>query len=279
MPDSALELERILEAPGGRTIVTSWQMLRMIGREQRHAFSCLVICFNLVQMGIANVDLKSMFPRGNFILFASTPHQDAARFELFGNLIRIYDFPAAVVDGYMLPVHIEQHSVAPSESDLAREDLGMAHGLPAERVRGIASALLENFRDKMTSGIHQAVLVTKSRASLVAFANELKVLLDKPEYGSGVGELVVVELGSGYHAYTLYDDPGRPILWLSTVDRLVGLDLGPGVACFVACKVSRGAQHRLFSLVARPRGTAREAFVVDYADNNWDMTLEVNVNS
>lgn len=276
MPNSALDLERALEAPNTRTIVTTWQMLRKLGRNQEYAFSCIVICFNLVQQGIPNFDLKSLFPRGNFILFASTPiPQDERRFGLFGSLIGTYDFLAAVGDGYMLPVRIEHQSIITSNSELevAGEDDGRAHGLHAETVQAIASALLEDFLGKLKFGIHQAVLVTKSRFSVMAFAHELTQLTGKHALRRGAEELVVIQFGGSADLHHLYNDQKSPIVWLSTVDLLAGVDLGPSVACYIACKVSQDAQHRLVSMVARPRGNATEAFIVDYAGNSWDNML------
>jgi hypothetical protein len=276
MPSSALELKRTLEAPNSRPVVTTWQMLRMLDREQKFTFSCLVICFDLVRTGTPDFDIKSLFPRGNFILFASTPlQQDECRSELFGNLIRKYDFLAALADGYMLPVRIEQHQIDMNDSELGgdSEEKRQLHETSAERIHAIASTLFEDFRDKMRRGIHQAVLVTRSRAAVVAFTHELSQLKDKHARSIDTDTLFVSQLGNRDDMHHLYNDRESPIVWISTIERLVGVDLGPGVICYVTCKVSQDAQHRLVSMVARPRGNAKEAFIVDYASNHWDSML------
>lgn len=278
MPDSALDLERVLEAPRSQLIVITWQMLRTLGRKLRYAFSCLVVYFNLGKEGLPNFDLKLMFPRGHFILFESTSiRKDERRFQVFGSLIRTYDYPTAVVDGFMLPVRIERKSIAINGSELeaASENRDSPEGLRAEQIGGIASAFLDDFRVKTRSGIRQAVLVTQSRASMTAFAHELNRLADQRAHSAGHNALIVVQLASSADIHRLYSDRESLIVWLSTMDLLAGVDLGPSVACYVACKISQSAQHRLVSVAARPRINAGEAIILDYAGNQWDNMLAV----
>jgi hypothetical protein len=272
--NSGLEMERALEVPGPWTIVTTWQKLRSLSRGRKFTFSCLVVCFDSMQAGIPDFNLKSLFPRGNFILFAAGPVQrDDQRFELFGDLIRTYDFLTAVVDGYMLPVRIEHHSLAKNRSvleipckDISKDTLE----LPLEAVRKIASAIVDDFQGKLKLGIRQAMLVTKSRTSMMVFARELAQLIEKRAQSRHFDDLAVVQLGSSTSVQHLYNDQESPIVWLSTAQLLAGVDLGPSVACYVVCKVSKNAQHRLISMVARPRGDAKEGFIVDYAGNHWE---------
>lgn len=279
IPNSTLDLKHILDAPGSQLVVTTLQMLRTLGRNEMYAFSCLIVCFNLGNECFSNFDLKSMFPRGNFILFESTSvRQNERKFEIFGGLIRTYDYPTAVEDGFMLPVRIERHVTAVNgcKLDFAGEGLSSQEGLRAEEIHGIASDLLNDFRTKMHSGICQAVLVTKSRASVTAFAHALMNLLaDQDAQSTGQNAMVIAQLAGRADIKGLYSDKESPIVWLSTVNLLTGIDLGPCVTCYVACKVSQSEQRRLVSLVARPRTNTGEAVIVDYAGNQWDKMLMV----
>lgn len=276
MPNSSFDLERVLDTPSAQPIVTTWQMLRTLDKKQGFGFSCLVVYFDLGNGGFPNFDLKSMFPRGNFISFESASDQnDVRKIEIFGSLIRTYDYRTAVRDGYMLPVRIEGHSIATDRShgEDVGEGRGGVEGLGAAQTCSIASALLNDFRIKMQSGMRQAVLVTNSRSSVVAFAQELKRLADEDTRSTGGSALIVLALANDTDLYRLYNDRESLIVWVSTIGLLAEVDLGPSVACYMATKVSQSAQRRLISLVARPRINASEAVIVDYAGNQWDSVL------
>ena len=60
---------------------------------------------------------------------------------------------------------------------------------------------------------------------------------------------------------------------ISTVDLLVGVDLGPLVVCYLACKVTLSAQRRLIFLVIRRGPEAREGVIVDFADNQCESAV------
>jgi hypothetical protein len=277
IPTSALELGQTLEAPGSRLVVTTWQMVRRLRREKKFSFSCLLVCFNAVQTGTSDYDLTSLFPRGNFILFTSGPvRQDDQRFEIFGKVIGKYDFLTAVADSYLLPVRIEQHPIVTCESKLkaaVEHSATRPHEPRAEAAHTLASALLDDFRAKLQTGIRQAVLVTKSRASMTAVAHELSRLIDQHASCPGLEEISVVQLGHSSIDHHLRSGRASSVIWLSTIESLVGVDFGPSVACYVACKVLQDVQLRLLCMVARPRGDEKEAFIVDYAGNDWKSTL------
>jgi len=278
MPDSALALDDALKIHQLHlVVVTTWQQLRAMRTGAGYDTRYLVVCFNLVQAGAPDFDLRTVFRRGTFILFGSTPlRDDERRFGLFGHLIRGYDYRAAVVDGSMLPVRIEQrHKPASAEDPFEGHlDVGVSRDLTAAQVRAISSDVLKDFSDTLKRRSHRAVLVAKSRASVAALAHELKRLSRDRLQPSSINDLVVVQLDAGTNAREMFDASAGPSICVSTVNRLIGIDFGPSVTCYVTCKVSLDAMLRLISMVARPRSGAEEALIVDYASNSWEIVNE-----
>lgn len=196
MPQSALDLKRLLKSPGTQLIVTTWQMLHKLGREEGHAFSCLIVGFNAGNDSIPNFDLRSLFPRGNFISFESTSVRHSERkLDIFGSLIHTYDYHSAVEEGFMLPVRIEHHSPAANGNglDFVGDELSLPERFRAEQIRGISSALFNDLRIKTKAGTRHALLITKSRASVAEFAHELNQLAAESAEDADQNALIIAQ--------------------------------------------------------------------------------------
>lgn len=279
IPDSSVALHEALKAPQpGRLLITTWQQLRAANADVIYDSPCLVVCFNFAQVGTPDVDMRSLFPRGTFILFSpGIFREDERRLGLFGHLVRKYDYPAAVVDGSLLPVRVEQRSQngAPQEHDLPQHNAASRQELTAAQVRFISSNLFQDFGNSPRHGTtYRAIVVTRSRAAVTALFNELTQLSREQHQPRDPRNLVIQQLEARATAFHIFNDKDSSIICVSTVDLLVGVDLGPDVRCYVCCKVAMDAQLRLISLVARPRsaalGRVDEGLIVDYADNRWD---------
>lgn len=279
IPESSAALNDALRASQpNRLLVTTWQQLRAMNATAIYNSSCLIVCFKFAQIGALDVDMQSLFPRGTFILFYSGPfREDERRLSLFGHLIHKYDYPAALVDGSLLPVRVEQRTRVAEETEHVQpySGTGGRQELTTAQVHFIASDLVRDFDKQSKDGKpYRAIVVVRSRLAVTALHNELSRLdRERSQFHKRRG-LVVKQL-EARAAFDTFDERGSSTILVSTVELLGGLDFGPNVKCYVCCKISMDAQMRLISLVARPRNAAQgrldvEGLLVDYADNQWD---------
>ncbi|MBH9578116.1 DEAD/DEAH box helicase family protein [Inhella proteolytica] len=261
----------------GQVLIATWQMLRSIQAAKAAETvedACLLVGFNLYQVGAQDFDLRQLFPLGTFALFTSAPFRpNERRFEQFGELTASYEMATAVAEGHLLPV---QHELRALETSASAADLAATIGatggeLTASQVHKISSDLFaELVGGSVPNPARGAVVVAKSREMVEAFANCLSGLPHGADTKGQKPRLRVVRnLGAQTDWMGLDGPEHAPMVFVSTPSALVGLDLGPSVVCYVTCKVARDLKTRLASVIARPRGDQSTPRIVDYAGNDW----------
>lgn len=281
-PESKPALVEILESNEPKIIVSTIQKF------DPNTFTfhqdCLLVGYNL--HGIAN-RLPEIFPKATFILFTNILLKpNSGLFQIFGDIVGIYDLKQAISDGVAKPVTIEKRKIAVRGdysvdiSEYLQSDLRIPLGAPKmtnEFVRHLAADIVEHFETRQSKWTSKGIVVIPDRYTGIALSETIANI--RPEWRGDTEFTGSVKTISAIESPTqraiLVDrfrkENDALFLLLATGSFLQGYDNPLIHTIYVTNPVSLQLCYTLASLVSRPYKGKKDGLIVDYVGLDWGL--------
>jgi len=270
LPSSKREFLKLLNSNLPNVIITTIQKVTANDLADK---CTLFIGYNLYS---GTEKLLSGFSIGTCILFTNVLTHKAI--EVYGDVVGIYDFQQAIIDGVLKPVKIEKIELLLDQVDsykhVGQEIFELSGSLSF--LKACALEISQNFESRHETSRGKAVIIVRNleTASLL-----LRCIFElRPEWQEDARNMLVSTISSGnsfdeikFILGKFQDKNSSLSLLICTGNYLVGYENRYIDRIYVTCPISNQLQYRLAGLASRYDESKAESIIVDFIGLDWSI--------